>query len=289
MKTNKNATVLKATSVVTFALLATVAHSAAQEQQIPAVPVGWLTASPTVVQTGTKPTLTWGVTHPSTVKNYIDITDPSTITAREELEVKIRVLGNGVTVSSSNSNSFSYVDAEANVSFNGGSYERIFYGDNHDVNPSKVVWKRNNNKKMEAGETLRFGGRYNYNNKWGPTRTTSSGSYVRALVDGDTPPSVIPEYGDSLEDFIKPYLGSDGKVKIGPMDVIIFMELTHNDNQQNNNGYDLQDMVLLVTFTSNKPKNNNGHGNNVDGIDSSNPGNAPFMQYDTDPTVDDEG
>ncbi|NNM31315.1 MAG: hypothetical protein HKO57_17515 [Akkermansiaceae bacterium] len=33
-------------------------------------------------------------------------------------------------------------------------------------------------------------------------------------------------------------------------------------------------------------KNNNGHGNNIDGVDSSNPGNAGFV--DSDPTVDDE-
>lgn len=34
------------------------------------------------------------------------------------------------------------------------------------------------------------------------------------------------------------------------------------------------------------PGNNNGHGNNEDGVDSSNPGNAPFD--DSDPNVDDE-
>jgi hypothetical protein len=55
-----------------------------------------------------------------------------------------------------------------------------------------------------------------------------------------------------------------------------------------NPGYDLQDMVILVTFKS-KAKTNNGHGNNLDGIDSSNPGNAPFINLDTDPTIDDEG
>ena len=71
------------------------------------------------------------------------------------------------------------------------------------------------------------------------------------------------------------------------MDSIIFMELTHSDSQQSNSGYDLQDMVLLVTFK--KCKNNNGHGNNIDGIDSSNPGQAPFINLDTDPNVDDEG
>jgi hypothetical protein len=47
-------------------------------------------------------------------------------------------------------------------------------------------------------------------------------------------------------------------------------------------------MVLLVTVKS-KAKTNNGHGNNIDGIDSSNPGNAPFINLDTDPQIDDEG
>ncbi len=36
------------------------------------------------------------------------------------------------------------------------------------------------------------------------------------------------------------------------------------------------------------PKTNNGHGNNCDGVDSSNPGNAPFQSEDTNPNVDDE-
>ncbi len=36
------------------------------------------------------------------------------------------------------------------------------------------------------------------------------------------------------------------------------------------------------------PKTNNGHGNNCDGVDSSNPGNAPFQDQDSDPNTDDE-
>jgi hypothetical protein len=34
------------------------------------------------------------------------------------------------------------------------------------------------------------------------------------------------------------------------MDVIVFMELTHTNT--NDSGYDLQDMVLLVTFKEKK-------------------------------------
>ncbi|MGJ8643352.1 MAG: hypothetical protein ACSHX9_08105 [Luteolibacter sp.] len=256
----------------------------ADNYKIPADPVGWLTAYPTMVQTGTKPTLTWSITYPSIVEDYVEIIPPGTINPTEEVDVEIRVLGNGVTVSSSNSNSYSFVEGEAWINFDGEGWDRIFYGDNHDVNPSTSVWSKNN---VKAGETLKFGGRYYYGG-YGPFRHSTDGyNCVRTLVSGDTPPSKVPQYdAPSLEEFIKPYLGSDGKVNIGPMDVIVFMELTHTN--ENDGGYDLQDMVLLVTFTSNKPKNNNGHGNNADGVDSSNPGNAPFMQYDSDPDTDDE-
>jgi hypothetical protein len=59
----------------------------------------------------------------------------------------------------------------------------------------------------------------------------------------------VPEYNaPSLESFLRPYLDTTGKVKIGPMDVIVFMELTHSSGQKSESGYDLQDMVLLVTF-----------------------------------------
>lgn len=293
MKTTSHKTAMKA-----FALTACVLSQAApalaqgngngNSNRIPAIPVGWLTANPTVVQTGSKPTLAWSITYPSIVYDYVEILPPATINPKEELDCEVRVLGNGVTVSGSGISGFNWVPAEATLSFNNGSYTQVFYGTNLNVNPNSVVWSR---KKIQKNQTLRFGGRYRYNNNWGPTRTSSGGTQnVRTLVNGDLPPDVVPTHNvPALEDFIRPYIGPDGRVKIGPMDVIVFMELTHADSQQSDPGYDMQDMVLLVTFTSNKPKNNNGHGNNEDGVDSSNPGNAPFMQYDSDPNVDDEG
>lgn len=251
----------------------------------PLYPSGWLTAFPTIVQTGTHPTISWGINYPSIVEDYVTITPPSTITTDEELDCEIRILGAGVTVSTSGGG-YNFVPTEAQVSYDMGTYTRIFYGTNLQVNPNTVVWSRT----IPKNKKLRFGGRYYYDKKWGPTYTSSSGTQnVRSLVNGSIPPSNIPEYNaPSLESFIKPYLTPSGTVKIGPMDVIVFMELTHTDSQSSDPGYDLQDMVILVTFKS-KAKTNNGHGNNIDGIDSSNPGNAPFINLDTDPTVDDEG
>lgn len=248
----------------------------------PSIPVGNITAFPLIVQPGTRPNLTWNISYPSVIEDFIDIEGPGTVVTTEELDVEVRVLGAGVTASTSGSNSFTFVPTEAQVSYDGGSYTRVFYGTNNDVKPNKVVYKRT----MPAGKRLRFGGRYYYNRKWGPYFNSQSGTLnVRTLVNGQVPPTTYPLHtAPTLESFIRPYLDPQGKVKIGPMDVIVFMELTHHDSQMNDPGYDLQDMVLLATF---KSKNNNGHGNNIDGVDSSNPGNAPFV--DSDPTVDDEG
>ena len=250
----------------------------------PAMPSGWLTAFPTIVQTGTHPTISWGINYPSIVEDYVTISG-SCIWADEEVDIEVRVLGAGVTVTTNSSGGFSFVPTEANLSYNGGTYTRIFYGTNLQVNPNTVVYSR----KLEKNRRLCFGGKYFYNNKWGPTYNSTHVDNVRTLVNGSTPPGNVPDYGaPSLEEFIKPYLTPDNKVKIGPMDVIVFMELTHTSSQITDPGFDLQDMVLLVTVKS-KAKTNNGHGNNIDGIDSSNPGNAPFINLDTDPEIDDEG
>ncbi|MCH7225782.1 hypothetical protein [Haloferula sp. A504] len=249
----------------------------------PEMPSGWLTAFPVMVQTGTHPTLTWGINYPSIVEDYVTIEEPATIQADEDIECEIRILGAGVTVTRSNQAGFEFVPTEAWMYIDG--WDRLFWGTNLDVNPNQVV----ESFTLRKNEELKFGGRYYYNG-WGPFFwSDSGGDNVRTLVNGDIPPDKVPDYGaPSLESFLQPYLRPDGRVNIGPMDVIVFMELTHYDSQKSDPGYDLQDMVILCTFKS-KARTNNGHGNNIDGIDSSNPGSAPFINLDTDPNVDDEG
>lgn len=224
-------------------------NSRAQSQTSPAIPVGWLSASPGIVKAGSRPQLKWSITHPATVIDYVNV-GTNTVTPRQELDMEIRVLGAGVTSSNSNGSNLTFVPTEATFSYDGGSYQRIFFGTNHDVDPAKVV----RSGVALPGKSLRFGGRYYWNNKWSTAYTSTSGTKnVRTLVNGDTPPTTYPLHtAPTLENFIKPYLDASGKVRIGPMDVIVFMELTHTDNQANQHGYDLQDMVLLVTFKPRK-------------------------------------
>ena len=234
---------------------------------------GELTANPEIVRIGQAPTLTWKINYPSDIDDYIEIEDPSphgddgddgddggdggdsgTITPKIDLIAEVRILGQGVTVQ--NGNSFSFVTTEASMSIDSPSnFQRIFYDINPNVNPANIVGLKAvfgspyNGNLVLAGKSLRFGGRYNYANNWGTYYKSSSGDNVRFLVNGATPPSNVPDYNaPSLESFLRPYLDANGKVKIGPMDVIVFMELTHSSGEKSSIGYDLQDMVLLVTF-----------------------------------------
>lgn len=278
MKTSRSAAlaaVLAATGVFSpCALLAQQSKSTS-----PLIPTGALTAFPLIVQPGTRPQLTWKIAYPSIVQDVVNVEQAGTIVPKEELCVEVRVLGAGVTATSGSG--FTFVPTEAQLSYDGGAYTRIFYGSNNNVKPNQTVYKGT----VLAGKKLRFGGRYYHNRKWGPYFNSQSGTLnIRTLFNGEVPPTTYPLHSaPTLQSFLRPYLDSQGRVKIGPMDVIVFMELTHSDSQRSAPGYDLQDMVLLVTFCK---KDNNGHGNNVDGVDSSNPGNAP--KVDSDPTVDDE-
>ncbi len=229
---------------------------------------GTITAQQSQVLVGQRPTLTWNINYPSVVKDYIDIVNPGggggsggggvgTITPRQNLYADVRIIGQGVTGTSSRSPGYYFVPTEASMSIDSTSnFKRIFYGINPDVqsgNPipiSSIFGTTYANNLIQSGKSIRFGGRYFVNNAWSNYYKSSDGTdNIRFLVNGDTPPSNVPLYNaPSLESFLRPYLDTTGKVKIGPMDVIVFMELTHTAAQKSNGGYDLQDMVLLVTF-----------------------------------------
>lgn len=243
MKTKQRA-VLSAAVIAICAL----APTSALSQTNPSVPVGSLSAFPTVVQTGTKPTLTWSINYPSIVEDFVIVTPPGTVTPKENLVCKIRMLGLGVTSQGSNG-SITYYRTRARIRYNGSSsWTDIYDGKQTDtaVQQQQIVKTYNVNK----NQAMNFGGQYYNNNEWKTFYTSLSGDNVRTLVNGSIPPSNVPDYNaPSLEKFLKPYLDASGVVRIGPMDVIVFMELTHTSSQKSDVGYDLQDCVMLITYT----------------------------------------
>lgn len=293
MKTTNQITAIKMASIAVTALSAVAfaapgngnSAPAAPAALIPTVPAGWLSAYPTIVQTGTHPTLSWSITHPSNLATYVTIGAPATLTTLGQLDVDIRVIGAGVTTGSSAGNNTNWVATEALVGVDGGAYKSLFYGVNSEVNPNALVWS----KRVASGTVFRFGGRYFAGGAWSTTYNSSNGNNVRILRNGDYPPTAYPlSTSAQVKPFMAPYLDGGGRIKIGPLDAIVMMELTQPESNSNSEFYNLQDMVLLMTCA---PKGNNGHGNNIDGVDSSNPGRGkggPTGQIDPSGTVDDE-
>ncbi|MFK7852374.1 MAG: hypothetical protein AB8D78_15470 [Akkermansiaceae bacterium] len=301
MKTTSHLAAVKAvaysTSVLIFASTITLAgngngnqgnngNGGGNNQLIPTSPTGWLTAFPTVVQTGTKPTLTWSITYPANVTSCLEVNDTSWIRTLYKSRVEIRVIGSGVTTGGCAGKNTSWVPAQAQLSLNGAPFSSIFYGNNLQVNPDQVVWS----KMLQPDQVIQFGGRYYAGGSWSKTyNSLNSGGNVRILRNGEIPPTAYDlQSTEALKPFMAPYLDGDGRISIGPMDMIVMMELTQDSTNMASPCYNLQDLVLLVTCLG---KNNNGHGNNVDGVDVSNPGNGhggPNGQVDPSGTVDDE-
>jgi hypothetical protein len=240
MKTNR-LIVLAAIHIAMIPLMSSTVHA---QSTNPSIPVGWLTAYPTVVQTGTKPSLTWNINYPSIVKDYVIVTPPGTVTAKQNLICDVRILGAGVTTQNSNG-TINYIQTKGQMRIGSSSWSTVFDGKNTDtiVQQQGIIKTYN----VTTNQTINFAGQYYWNNAWSSQRTSQNSTYVKALVNGDACPARVPDYNaPTLESFIKPYLDATNKVRIGPMDVIIFMELTHTSTADV--GYDEQDLVFLVTF-----------------------------------------
>ena len=347
---------------------------------IPSIPVGVMSAFPTIVQTGTRPTLTWNILYPSKVTDLVEINPPGTLIPQDTVYTNVQIVGTDIkpcnvcstvvaharpgelrmriddayqqmligthpnrgpikvriladlcqnvrriytdimdfntfpTLDSTGHyakngglkpfypsgifnqqetipvattpTTYTPVPTEARVSVNGGLYEQLFYGTQADVDPAHNLFI----KKLFKGQMLDFGGRYvKPDGTWSNFYTTrSSNLQVVALKNGDIPPTSFSLYRQGfLASYLKPYLDASGRVSIGPLSVLIVMELDNSDHA--NGCFDYQDEILLVTFGTKHP--NNGHGNNLDGVDSSNPGQGhggPNGQIDPSGGFDDE-
>ena len=236
-----------ASSATVLAICALASSQALAQSTNPSIPFGTLTASPTVVQTGTKPNLTWNISYPLSITNYVSLAVPGGITPKQNLNCTVRIIGAGVTTLDSKGK-IVYVETLGRLLYNGSAaWSTIFDG----TETSAIVQQQGIVKTFSANanQAINFGGYYIYNGVKSTTFTSQSGSNVRFQINGDTPPSNIPDYNaPSLASFIKPYLDASGKIKIGPMDVIVFMELTNTNPASV--GYDLQDLVFLVTFST---------------------------------------
>ena len=120
---------MKCTHSLTATTLAILVSSGSlrSQEQSPQIPVGSLSAYPTIVQTGTHPTLTWSVTVPEAVEDIVDIEGPGTLVPKRDVIMDVRILGAGVTASTYYRPGFIFVPTECQINVNGSGYNPIFY------------------------------------------------------------------------------------------------------------------------------------------------------------------
>jgi hypothetical protein len=203
------------------------------------IPRGTLNVDSTLVRAGSRSQIDWNIEYPAGVTDVIEIVTPNIIKPKETLKMRVRVLGASFQQAVN-----SYLPVEVMWSKNNSSWARLFYGTQTAVNPSTVVLDTT----VKKGDTVNFGGR-GYRSGWLPLYNTSAASpNLIMLKNGDKVPSTTPAFQQGLiESFLTPYLGSDKKtVKIGQRDLIVLLELGQTNPAVS--GFDLQDLVILVTF-----------------------------------------
>ncbi|RYD20201.1 MAG: hypothetical protein EOP88_16035, partial [Verrucomicrobiaceae bacterium] len=114
-----------------FAGLLTLASAFAADS----IPTGTLSVDRNMVRVGAKSQLNWQIQYPAPpVTEVIDIVTPNTIKPKQDLKMRVRVLG-----ASFQETITSFLPVEVMWSKNNSSWSRIFYGNQLLVNPSTVV------------------------------------------------------------------------------------------------------------------------------------------------------
>jgi hypothetical protein len=274
MKTKKWTTLVA--SSITACALSTLCHGQIAK---PAELTGSISANSTSVTLGQQAELSWNFKYPATVAQYATISDPNSgsstgvITATgQNLNISLKMLGQGVTAGSGSSITYYktigyvYYDKTAgDTTFT----KKVFEGINPNINQSSVISLAPGipslgpgipNNIIEKGKSIAFGGQYYLNGANGALgalrKSNTQGENprsIRFLTNGQSLPSnMLNNGGATLESFLVNYLDATKKVKIGPLEVIVFMELTRTAQQTSDPNYDLQDLVMLVTFTPTK-------------------------------------
>lgn len=204
------------------------------------VPKGTLSVDRDLLRIGAKSQLTWDIEYPAPVTSVIDIVPPNIIKPKKDMKMRVRVLG-----ASFQESIHSFLPVEVMMSKNSANWSRLFYGLQNTVVPNLVLTTQN----VKKGDTINLGGRGWRDGRWLTFYNTSMTTpNLVMLKNGDRVPSTVPALnGSSIESFLRPYMDTNSKkVKIGDRDLILLMEL--GQTNPNNSGFDLQDLVVLVTF-----------------------------------------
>jgi hypothetical protein len=277
---------LSANTLVTGGLLATIGLLGAQAPAPsggsnthgdPFTPVGFLTVTPTVVQPGVQPEMTWGIEYPQSIPDLVVIDTAGGMTTQNDKSDKVTVRVAGVSFSTEGTD----LPVALWVRIDSGPWNLVFYGTETQVDAGAPVYQQS----VTTGTRVDLAARgRTVNGNWTETQwTLSSSPNVAALIDGSPLPTESSAFTTGeTEGFMSQYIDGNNEIVAGPRDVIHVFEV--GSSTPGNSLFDMQDIVVVTTFG----KTNNGHGNNDDGYDVSNPGSGSGVGGVGDTTTDPE-
>ena len=262
---------------LTIGMLACLCLSGASFAGDSDIPRGTLTVDRNWIRVGEKSQLAWKIDYPAPVTTVVKVDSPNVIKPEKDLKMKVRVLGaslqkiknnnghgnnaDGVDSSNTGKNkgidlsgdlddelkglTASYLPLEVFWSLDGAAWTQIFYGLQNSISPGKVLLET----KVKPDSKVNFGAHGWRDGAWLPIYSTAVASpNVVVLKNGDQIPSNVAALnGGTIAGYLKPYLDTVNKtVKVGERDLILMMEL--GETNPTMAGFDLQDLLLLVTF-----------------------------------------
>jgi hypothetical protein len=205
------------------------------------IPRGTLNVDRDLVRVGTKSQLNWEITYPTIASDLVTKDPDGNCVPKTRVRMQVRVLAAAF------GNNVRYCNVDGRIAVAGSTTTRIFNGTQPSVRPANIVFDRI----VEAGKTISVSGSA-YDTETGKTylcNTASKNKSVVALFDGEALPahqaSAYPGMQLNALDYIANYMDSNNRAKIGANQVIFLGDF----NPFGSTGYDLNDYVILVTFT----------------------------------------
>lgn len=215
-------------------------------------PFGSITTDAVAYAENQRPKLNWAITYPQLVEEVVEITEEGTIIPKSDVTMQVRILAADVQERSysydrwgNRTVNLRYIDVVGYARVNYGYWHYIFGGTQPEVDSNTVVFQQT----LNEGEEVYFASRAVYSGL-GYYFSGVGDPNVLVLQNGDYPPFYATwDTQATLGTHIADYIDSEGRVDIGPRDVIVAFELTHDVSPNASTGdWDVQDFVVLLTF-----------------------------------------
>ena len=232
----------------------------------PYMPVGKLHVSKRLVRTGVKPLLSWEIQYPRSATDVVNFDIDGGVTPKVPVLMQIRVAGKNNNGHGNNADGVDVSNPGEGKGGPNGAVDESGAVDDENKGSSLLVrngdgnWIDLLNQEFESatsgnslyGEVIHPGDLIDF----AVRVTTESGDsnlvqwtqankyLVVGLVDGD--PFPTPNASAEISGLLSPYVNDEGTVVLGPREILCAFELDTTDPASDS--YDLQDLVVIVTF-----------------------------------------